>query len=147
MATTGGSFAQSLSVNSATILRQVNDRTYAIARELFKSIVQLTPSPTQRDASSAQGVLVNNWFPVDGPEFSQASMTSKSDYGLASLARINQLRGNQFFRKDGAVTMSNNLHYAYRAEVLGWPSPPWSGRVGPYRMVALSMQAISARYK
>ncbi len=147
MASIKGSFAQSVNANSLVVLRQVNNRVYDIARELFKSIVQLTPSPAQRDAGSAQGVLVNNWFPVDGPEFSQATTTTKSDYGLASLARINQLRGGQFFRKDGAVTLSNNLHYAYRAEVLGWPSPPWSGRVGPYRMVALSMQAISARYK
>lgn len=146
MATIRGSFAQSVNANSLTIMRQVNDRVYEIARELFRSIVQLTPSPSN-PGDTAKGVLANNWFPADGPGFSQATSTARSSNGAASLARINALRGNSFFQKDGVVTLSNNLDYAYRAEVLGWPTPRWSGRVGPYRMVALSMQKTAARYK
>lgn len=147
MAVMRGSFAQSISLNIGKMEQAVNDKIYAIARELFTSIVKLTPSPSQRDAPTAKGLLVNNWFPKDGPEFSSETTTSTSPFGAASLTRINQLRGNSFLRDDGTVTLSNNLHYAYRAEVLGWPSPPWSGRIGPYRMVALSMQATAARYK
>lgn len=146
MAFIRGSFAQSVELNSLAILREVNDRVYEIARELFRSIVQLTPSPSN-PGDTAKGLLANNWFPVDGPGFSQATSTAKSSWGAASVARINALRGNNFFQKDGTVTLSNNLDYAYRAEVLGWPNPRWSGRVGPYRMVALSMQKVSARYK
>lgn len=146
MADKRGSFALSVNVNSQTILRSVNDKVYQIARELFTSIVQLTPSPSNK-GYTAKGLLVNNWFPKNGPEFSSEKTTSTSDWGTGSLSRISQLRGNGFFRKDGTVTLSNNLPYAYRAEVLGWLEPPWSGRVGPYLMVARSMQATAARYK
>lgn len=147
MANVRGSFAQSVNSNSWKIMLDVNEQVYKVARELFTSIVKLTPSPIQREAATAKGLLVNNWFPVNGSEFSSATTSSTSDYGAGSLTRIKALSGFNFFRKDGTVTLSNNLDYAYRAEVLGWPSPPWSGRVGPYRMVALSMQAVSARYK
>lgn len=141
-----GNFAQSIRLNSRAIMAQVNDKCYEIARELFTSIVNLTPSPTN-PGDTAEGLLVNNWFPVDGSSFSDAKSSAKSPYGSASLARIKALTGRQFLRKDGTVTLSNNLSYAYRAEVLGWPQPAWSGSVGPYRMVAKSLQKVSAKYK
>lgn len=125
----------------------VNDTCYQIAREAFLSIVNLTPSPSH-PGHTAKGLLVNNWFPVNGSGFSSSKTSSTSPYGAESIARIKSLRGGQFLDKDGTVTLSNNLHYAYRAEVLGWPaSGGWSGKVGPYRMVALSLQAVSARYR
>lgn len=147
MASVGSSFAQSVNANSLVVLSTVNDQVYKIARELFTSVVKLTPSPEQREAATAKGLLVNNWFPVDGPEFSSEKTSSTSSNGAGSLTRISQLRGKQFFKTDGTVTLSNNLDYAYRAEVLGWLEAPWSGRVKAYRMVALSMQAVSMRYK
>lgn len=145
MAEIRGSFAQSILQNIAKIEQDVNDRVYEIARELFRSIVQLSPSPSN-PGETAKGLLANNWFPMNGPSFSTATTSATSSWGAASLARINALSGSNFIRKDGTVTLSNNLDYAYRAEVLGWPTPRWSGRVAPYRMVALSMQKVAARY-
>lgn len=142
-----GSFTQSVNANSWAIMKTVNDRVYEVARALFKEIVRQTPSPIQREAATAKGLLVNNWFPRSGPDFSPEKTDSTSPYGAGSIARISALRGFNFFQKDGVVTLSNNLDYAYRAEVLGWPSPPWSGRVGPYRMVALAMQLTAAKYQ
>lgn len=142
-----GSFAQSVNANCHKAMLAVNAKCYQIAKELFTKIVDLTPSPTN-PGPYAEGVLVNNWFPVDGSGFSSAETDASSSYGAGSRARIKSLQGFQFFRKDGTVTLSNNVHYAYRAEVLGWPqSDGWSGRIGPYRMVARSLQAIAARYK
>jgi len=143
-------FAQSVIQNSQKILQEVNDRCYYIARELFISVVLQTPSP-DHPGPTAQGLLSNNWFPVNGSGFSSETTDTKHRSGGGSLTRIKTvLIGKQFLRKDGVVTLSNNLHYAYRAEVLGWPAPPsgqWSGRIGPYRMVAKSLQKIGAKYK
>ncbi len=144
-----GSFAASLLANSNKLLREVNEKCYAIARELFTSIVELSPSPLH-PGPYADGYLVNQWYPTDGPGFSEELGPSNdtSINGMGSLTRIGQLRGNQFRSGDGAVTLTSNVHYAYRAEVLGWPAEEgWSGRIGPYRMVALSLQKIAAKYK
>lgn len=141
-----GDFAQSIFLNSAKIMEDVNKKVYQISRELFLRIVDLTPSPAH-PGETAKGLLVNNWFPVDGPSFSSEKTSQKSPYGAGSIGRISALAGKQFLRQDGSVTLSNNLDYAYRAEVLGWPKEDgWSGRVGPYRMVAKSIQTIAAKY-
>lgn len=152
-----GSFTQSILAHNRKAMARVNDKCYEIARELFSSIVRLTPSPSS-PGPQADGLLVNNWFPMDGVTFSQDKTDTESNNGAGSLGRIRSLKGRQFFLKDGAVTLANNLHYAYRAEVLGWPKKDgWSGsssgrydgRIdgGPYRMVARSLQAVAAKYK
>lgn len=149
MAIMKGSFAQSVLLNIEKTKQDVNDEVYRIARDLFTLIVNLTPARTPNPVvgPTAKGVLINNWFPMNGPEFSSATTDSRSAIGAGSLARIKSLVGQNFLNKDGTVTLSNNLDYAYRAEALGWPSPPWSGRIGPYRMVARSLQQIGVKYK
>lgn len=143
-----GSFASSVMSNCNRVLREVNDKCYAIARELFTSIVQLSPSPIN-PGYFADGYLVNQWYPVDGPAFSdeRGAEGDISKNGMGSLTRISVLRGNQFRSGDGAVTLTNNVEYAYQAEAIGWLPPEWSGRQGPYRMVAQSLQKISNKYK
>ena len=143
-----GGFSKSFALNCQKALEAVNAQCYKITRELFLSIVELSPSP-DHPGPTAKGVLVNNWFPVDGPSFSTATTSSRSRNGSQSISRINALQGRSFLGKDGVITLNNNLHYAYRAEVLGWPkSDGWSGRIStPYRMVALSLQKIGAKYK
>lgn len=149
MAVMKGSFAQSVLLNIEKVKQDVNDSVYQIARELFTKIVGYTPARTPNPVvgPTAKGVLVNNWFPMNGPEFSSSKTDQRSAIGAGSLARIKALVGQNFLNKDGTVTLSNNLDYAYRAEVLGWPSPPWSGRIGPYRMVARALQEIGVKYK
>lgn len=140
------SFAASIRMNSNRLLLDVNKKCYQIARELFRNIVQLTPSPTNPGLYAA-GHLVNQWYPENGGDFSEELSSDTSPNGSGSLARIEGLKGVEFYRKDGKVTLVNNLSYAYRAEVLGWPRKEgWSGTIGPYRMVAKSLQAIKAKY-
>lgn len=142
-------FGASVQANSQKLLKKTNDKTLAIAKELFVSIVTLSPSPTNPGAF-ADGLLVNQWYPAIG-SFSSELGASESDYGAGSLARIASIDPVAFMGKDNVVTLSNNVHYAYRAEALGWPAntpgQQWTGRVGPYLMVARSLQAISARYR
>lgn len=125
---------------------RVNAQCYKIAKDLFNEVVSRTPSPAN-PGPWAKGWLANQWYPESG-DFSEELSGSKSDSGADSLSRIASFRGADFYKRDGKVTLTNNLSYAYRAEALGWPEGDgWSGTIGPYRMVALSLQYISAKYK
>ena len=139
-------FGASVQANCQKLLKKTNDKCLAIAKELFVSIVNLSPSPSN-PGQFADGLLVNQWYPAIG-SFSSELGTSESPYGAGSLARIASIDPVAFLGKDNVVTLSNNVHYAYRAEALGWPvEDGWTGKVGPYLMVAKSLQAISARYR
>lgn len=141
---------------STEVLAKINLTCYEIAWELFTSVVKLTPSPSNPGKYS-KGLLANQWYPSENSA-SSARSSSLSSNGSNSLDRINALAkgGTAFYTKDGVVTLTNNVEYAYRAEVLGWPKPQWRGEDGdagfggggkPYRMVARSLITISAKYK
>lgn len=139
-------FADSVRLNSRRLLMGVNKKCYQIAKELFTKIVELTPSPSN-PGPYAMGHLANQWYPEESGEFSEELSSDTSMTGAGSISRIQTLRGAQFYLQDGKLTLTNNLHYAYRAEALGWPREDgWSGTIGPYRMVARSIQAIAAKY-
>lgn len=141
-----GRFAASVKMNSIRLLADVNAKVYKIARELFTKVVNLTPSPSNPGPYAA-GHLANQWYPEEGGDFSEELSSDTSTTGAGSIARISALNGVEFYQKDGKLTLTNNLHYAYRAEALGWPREDgWSGTIGPYRMVARSLQAIKAKY-
>ena len=140
------SFAASIRGNGAAILQKVNKEVYRIAWELFTQVVKFTPSPSQ-PGRFAKGVLANQWYPSVGKGVSTVG-TDRSDTGAASLERINAFcKGTEFVGKDGMVTLSNNVPYAYNAEVEGWPAPEWSGKIKAYRMVARSLIAVAAKNK
>lgn len=138
-------FAASVRANSNKALLKLNTACYKIARELFSSVVALTPSPSN-PGPTARGLLANQWYPMEGMNFSNESGLGVSPNGADSLARINAINGLQFFKKDGVVTMTNNEDYAVLAEYIGWNPPRWKG-TQPYRMVARSIQLIAAKYK
>jgi hypothetical protein len=144
-------FATSIRNNSKVVLSTINRRVYTLAFQLFTNVVRFTPSPTN-PGDTAIGLLSNQWYPSVGTP-STALGTSHSSNGGESLSRINSMmNGMEFLGKDGKIYLSNNVPYAYRAEVLGWPKSEdgkptaWSGRVGPYAMVAKAM-AIAGTYK
>lgn len=147
-------FSASLSRNITRVLSEVNAKCNKISIELFLAIVRRTPSP-DNPGEWAKGLLANQWYPKAGSGFSSNLTDATSDNGTGSRSRIIALRGGtEFLGKNGRLTLTNNVPYAYRAEVLGWPKGKdpnsewtWSGKVGPYRMVALSLQEVAARYK
>lgn len=130
-------FGDSVNLNCQKILERIDKKCYSIAWNLFTTIVHATPV--------LKGELINNWFPLAGNSFSSEITSSLSLSGSGSLTRINALvNSKQFYGKDGVMTMTNNLSYAANAEYLGWPAPQWSGKVGPYRMVGMSLAKIAA---
>lgn len=142
-----GDFTAAINRNIQRVQNEVNAKCYKISIELFLKVVSLTPSPSH-PGHTAVGLLANQWYPETGGGFSSALGTSISPNGADSRNRILALRGGtEFLSKNGRLTLTNNVHYAFRAEYRGWPKEDgWSGNVGPYRMVALSLQAIAARY-
>lgn len=147
MAYIPGAFSADILRNIECLKAEVNDKVYSIGIELFLKIVARTPSPSNK-GWHATGLLVNQWYPMQGRHFSSSRGSATSDTGTDSISRISSLRGgNEFHGKNGTITLTNNVEHAYRAEMVGWPSPEWSGKVGPYRMVALSLQEIAARHR
>lgn len=134
-------FADSIRTSGTKIKQQVNDKVTAIAVELFNEVVKETPVD--------KGVLKNNYYVGYGRVYSPAyNANSASNVGMASLTQIASLKTSMtFLGKDGAVNMTNNTPYAYRAEYLGWPTPKWTGMVGPYAMVAKAFIVVAPKYK
>ena len=142
-------FADSLRANTKKVLLEVNQKSYNIARDLFATVVAFSPSPSN-PGPFADGYLVNQWYPENGKDFSDelGPDSDTSPNGQSSKSRIAALKGYKFNGRDGTVTLTNNTHYAYRAEALGWPEDEgWSGKIGPYRMVARAIQLIGVKYK
>lgn len=131
-------FADDVNVGIDKLLRVVDKKCYSITWNWFTDVIQNTPV--------LNGHLINSWFPQVGKTFSTQTETSHSKTGSASLARISSLTNSgTFYKKDGAMTMANNLDYARRAEYDGWPSPQWSGKVGPYAMVRLTLLKVAMK--
>lgn len=141
-------FSASVLRNVNRVKREINDKCYSITRELFESIVSLTPSPN-RPGPYADGLLVNQWYPKVGEGFSNELTNWTSDDGAGSRLRINSLKGNEFLGKNGRISLANNVHYGFRAEYAGWPTsddPRWKN-AKPYRMIALSLQKVAAKHR
>lgn len=138
-------FEKSIRAASSKILVDVNLKCYQIAWELFTSVVNKTPSPTN-PGPTAEGLLANQWYPMAGG-VSGVLGVNLSPNGADSLARIQaMMNGREFSNRDGRVTLSNSIGYVMLAEKAGWKPPRWKGTPA-YRMVALSLQATVAKFK
>ena len=139
-------FYEQILKNSEALLLEVDTALTKLTVETFRDAVKGTPSPAN-DAPYADGTLINNWYPALN-SFSSESSSSKDDYGFSSLDRINSIVGAKYFyRKDSEVTLTNNISYAYCAEMLGWKrsdDPRWRN-APPYGMVANAMTNAKAK--
>lgn len=131
---------------------QASTNTNLIAEDLMNKAVVNSPSPSN-PGPYAEGVLANQWYPETGGTFSSSVTSEANPNGSGSLSRIRALMASQpFYQRDNVVTLTNNVSYAYRAEHLGWPKGDgdngwkWSGRIGPYAMVAKSMAYVAGKY-
>lgn len=148
------SFLSGIKAFEAKALAKANDNTSKIVKELFEQVVVRSPSPALNPTPAfAKGHLANQWYPVIGNQFSAAVSPDASITGSGSLARVSGvLLSRPFQGKDNIITLANNVDYAYRAEVLGWPAGQgtngwiWSKNTGPYMMVRGAMQFIAGKY-
>jgi hypothetical protein len=142
-----GSFTDSLKSNINRVQQEVNTKINFVAYTLFYKIVN--NSPHVGDGPYVAGHFVANWFPAVNSY--DRSITNATSNGSDSLARIDMIvkESNAFFQKDGFVTLSNNLTYAMRVEILAWPAGKdpisgwtWTGLRRYYAPVAVSMNAM-----
>ena len=138
-------FAESIRRGNEAVLLKVNKEVYRIVWELFTSVVQLTPSPSN-PGPWAKGLLANQWYPSVGEGVGNLG-TDTNDIGADSLNRVNAFvrDGKEFVGKDGKVSLTNNVPYAYQAEAIGWMPPQWTGRSKAARMVARSLMNVAAK--
>ncbi len=139
------SFAASVRKSSTKALKQVSKQAAEVTKFLFNRVVEYTPSKAN-PGRFADGYLANQWFPEYNGYFSEEMDSSTSPFGGNSLSRIAGISGGAFYLRDNSITLTNNVHYSGLAEKYGWPSPEWSGRTGPYRMVARAIQTTKAKY-
>lgn len=140
-----GVFSDQLIKNIENALLKTNTEINSIAKDAFETTVKV--SPAQPSAYSAKGEFINNWFPmVNGYDPSTSILRSMT--GVNSLTRIDTTMADSkaFYRRDGYITLTNNLPYAYRVEVLGWPLPKWSGTIGPYAPVRTAATYMLGKY-
>jgi hypothetical protein len=114
-----GSFADSIKANIKEIQQEVNTKILAEASRTFTDVTTGTPSSWQQ-SKWAEGLLVNQWYTAQN-SLSSEQNGSKDLHGTASLNRANAiLSWKTFLGKDGYVSFTNNVSYAYQAEALGW---------------------------
>lgn len=141
-------FADSVGKTAKKMQTEVNDKTLAIAADLFTTIIQKTPIGT----SDTRGQLINNWHVGFGVgKYNRSRTSSFNVSGIASYNEVAKLRtSKEFLGKNGEVSFSNSVSYAFRAEYAGWPAPKWSGKIQPgmsYGMIRNSLTAVAAKYK
>jgi hypothetical protein len=134
-------FADSIRLHNAKVKQEVNDKIVSIATELFTEIVEGTPVD--------KGILINNWYAGTGKSYNGSyNENSASKDGMSSRMQIASLRAyTGFVGRDGSVSLSNSTPYGFRAEYAGWPTPTWSGQVGPYAMIAKAFVKVAPKYK
>lgn len=138
-----GIFSDHLKKNIERVLQEVNYKITWVAYQYFVRIVQ--NSPHVGDGPYVAGHFVANWFPAVNSF--DMSITGATSNGEDSIARIESIvkNSNAFFQKDGFVSLSNNLNYAFRVEYAGWPAGKdlvsgwtWTGMRRVYAPVANS---------
>lgn len=160
-----GSFADSLKANVAEVKQEVNDKIVKVFKDIAYNVVYLTPSPSwsmsPRGTSGniayySDGLLANQWYPAEN-KISDEINNNTSDHGGDSYSRLSAMRDvKTFMKKDGYLSFTNNVPYAYRADVRGYPKGAvdnttgdgswnyWSGDVKPYAMIDQSIAKVKA---
>jgi hypothetical protein len=145
------SFVLDIKAFEEQALLLANNNLCRDAEEVFSGVVVESPDPPGV-GGFAKGLLKNSWY-IDTKGIDNTVGTTPNATGADSLSRIKAALGTlPFYGKDGAVTLTNSLDYAYRAEVLGWPAGEgtngftWSGRVGPYAMVQTAITNFKAKH-
>lgn len=142
------SFSDKLKAITSKQKKEIDAKICLFSRELFHSIIEYTPVASEYVSSrygSTPGWLVNNWQPaVNSTNTSLQQRSGPNKTGAHR--RIDGAITNGSFLKDGYVTLTNSVPYAFRAEYAGWPAPQWTGSTGPYGMVRKSVVDVISKY-
>ena len=142
------SFSDKLKAITSKQKKEIDAKICLFSRELFHSIIEYTPVGKEwygNFHNEKPGWLVNNWQPaVNSTDISLQQRSGPNKTGAHR--RIDGAITNGSFLKDGYVTLTNSVPYAFRAEYAGWPAPQWTGSTGPYGMVRKSVVDVISKY-
>lgn len=110
-------------------------------------------SPRVGDGPYVSGHFVNNWFPAANGYATTVDNSTNPD-GADSLLRIASIVTlKTFYRRDGMLSLSNNVSYGANIEYKGWPKGydpatgwNWTGKriiYAPVAHTALYMKTIT----
>lgn len=134
-----GTFSESVRANIKTMLAEIDSYCYKISYDLFMRIVD--HSPNQPGAIFSKGEFINNWM-VGSNSFTSGTTPIFDSNGRDSRSQIVFAKESKtFLGKDGFLTFSNNVSYAYQVEVLGWR------HTTAYAPVQLAFIDIRQQYK
>lgn len=143
-----GKFSDHLRGQINRVLTETNFKINYVAWFLFTRAVIRSPHVGQ--GPYVAGHFINNWMPsLNGVDTSTTAATDPD--GAGSIARIDSIVKNSkaFYKKDGFITLSNNLSWAANVEYKGWPKGydaatgwNWTGKRMIYAPVQYAMQDI-----
>lgn len=143
------SFADDIKAFEKKVLEEIDKSVCNVYQKFTTSVISL--SPTSAVGKYSKNLLVNQWYSDIGVPSINYTLTT-SPNGSDSLARVKTtIAQKPFFGKDNVLYFTNNLPYAYRAEVLGWPEGQmgtygvWKGAL-PYGMVNKSLIMLRGQY-
>lgn len=144
-------FASHLRGQIERVHREVN---YKLNHVFFLSAnYAVRKSPKVGEGPYVSGHFINNWFPAVNT-WSAEINNSRDPDGKDSLTRIAAVvKLNTFYKKDGFLTLSNNVDYGIRVEYYGWPKGydpktgwNWTGKriiYAPVAKTSLYMRTIT----
>jgi hypothetical protein len=142
----GSAFLDSLSRNILRVEKEVDAKCFAIFQELASTVVYNCPV--------LRGNLINDFWPaVNGYNYTVRTVVDKEGQsqiqphsdttGSGSISRIRDVQGKgTFVGKDGFLSFSTSVPYAYRIEYEGW-----SERKAPTGFVRNSLTTVAAKHR
>lgn len=140
------SFLASLQRNIDRVKKEVDVACFAIFTDLAQTVVYNVPV--------LRGNLINDFWPASNgyntttqtvvDKDGQSDFQSHSDKtGAGSISRIRDEKdAGTFYGKDGFLSFSTSVPYAYRIEYEGW-----SERKAPAGFIRVSLTQVAAKYQ
>ena len=127
MANDAQEWANSISEWCADSQQDASAAVASKARELYKMVVQLSPSPSYTVGGYSKGHFIKNYR--IGP-FPQVGEVAGTETESQTLARIDYQIPDEYFLVNEKVTMTNSTPYIEEIEYRGWK------RTGAYMPIA-----------
>ena len=149
------SFLSDIKAFKIRALEDANKSVCIVINKLCSSIIELSPTPPGT-ANYAKGLLKNQWYPSIGMSPSMMLSSSEEATGSESFDRLNKtIAEKPFYGKDNVFMFTNNVPYAYRVEMFGWPKDDatntsgweWTGNAPAYHMVSRSLIKVKGMYQ
>jgi hypothetical protein len=139
-------FAESVRIQIERVKKEVDAKCYAIFADLASTVIHNCPV--------LRGNLINDFWPASNTYNLTTQTPIDADFnstigphsdvtGSGSLSRIQDVKNlNTFYGKDGFLSFSTSVKYAFKIEYLGW-----SSRKAPTGFIRNSLTQVAAKHR